>query len=319
MLESVATASDCYVGGAIYDVPDAIGASWVRGRHAIISARPPGFIDDLEKRLAIGAGETVLCLPFVGEFGHMILTHIRIVHFSQAKRKIVCCRKGEESLYPTADEFHTEWADPIPDEQRAGTIRPFERPPVEWPAILAKFQGVTPLYAGGLTQAQEHHVLCPDQRIPFNPRPHGRRALKVDVCLGVRVRDFCQERNFPREAWQAIADALTARGLTFGVVGKRPTSFDLDGQRFHTDGNCDAAIEAIGRCALWVGTDTGTTHLASTIGKPIVVFRNDGQEDFIDLMRIKNSPHPVHFLPNTWNPEPIIAAIDAALFAEVKP
>lgn len=307
MQTNLSTMNGGYTCGELYDVPDAIGAQWCRNGLATKSAVPPRAVRDILSRLETDRPDTPhLFLPFCGEFGHLILSHIRLVQFHQAKTKIVCAQHGEESLYPDATAFDYEWVNPIPDAQRAGTIRPFDWPEMKWSAITARHPNAIPV-PSGLSITQEKITLYPERRIPFTPK---RRGITADVCLGVRVRDFCTERNFPAQHWQAIADALTEAGITFGVVGKRPTSFDLDGQAWHTEGDCDAAIEAVENCRLWVGTDTGTSHLASTIGgRPMIIFREDEASNFVDLMKAKNAPHPVTFLQNTWQPAPIIEAI----------
>ncbi|MCG3181198.1 MAG: hypothetical protein BIFFINMI_03573 [Phycisphaerae bacterium] len=303
---TIATVEQCYARGQIYDLPIAIAKQYIRKGLAEVSDTPPEFLRQLEDKLNQGYGQRCLFLPHCGEFGHMILSHIRYVHFSKASYKIVCSRRGEEVLYPDADEFDFNWTDPIPDGKRAGSGERPEQGHLSWPAIIARHPDAVPIPAGGLTSRQEKVCICPEFRIPFKPRLRGMRA---DVLLGVRQRDFEKQRNIAPASWQAIADALTAEGLTFATVGAFPTSFHLRGELLHTDGDTDAAIELMQHARLWVSTDTGSAHLCAEVGAcPMLVFRNDGQESFIDLMR-NRCPYPLTFLPFINAPQKIIPTL----------
>src|SRR5258706_7066837 len=49
--------------------------------------------------------DSVIFTPYYGEFGWMIMNHLRYVHAHPAKHKIVCCERGNECLFPSASEF----------------------------------------------------------------------------------------------------------------------------------------------------------------------------------------------------------------------
>jgi hypothetical protein len=298
MLDTLATTGECYRMKGIYEVPDAIGASWVRGKIAVRSEEPPGHLAAFLKRLSEGSGRPCLFLPPAGvEFGHECMMCIRFVHFHGATHKVVCCRPGTEVLYPSADVHFTKWTDPIPDSERCGTFR--DRTPLQWPALLARFPKHFAVSVSGFTASQEMHAIKPEIRIPFRPK---RRRLSVDVALGVRVRGFAPLRNWPRENWMRVAEALRAAGLTFAVVGTREQSYDLPGQKFHTgDYDTDAAIETLQNCKLFVGSCSGAAHLASAVGARMLVFRyEDSNRKFIDRMEATN-PGRVTFTPEGWD------------------
>lgn len=303
MLHNLATTEGSYAAAEIYEVPDALGTSWVRGGLAVRTATPPQFIRDFLARLDIGAGEHCLFLPFVGEFGHLIMSHVRLVHFHNAAEKIVCCHPGEQVLFPSASQFVTDWTDPVGDAQRVGTMR--DRG-FAWPELLARFPGVRSIAAGGLTPTQELIAVHPEQRIPLAPK---RRGLHVDVCLGVRQRSFCPERNWPH--WQTLADALTSQGLTFAVIGAKATAPALIGQTYHSgDFDTDAAVELLQGCRLYVGTDSGNSHLASTVGVNMLVFREEdgGSRNLVPRMEQVNPGH-IAFLPDGWGkPDAVVRA-----------
>jgi hypothetical protein len=232
-----------YRGGEIYELPDADALRWINQGIAKPSAQPPHHVIEFYGRLDMGAGKPTLFLPSVAEFGHRILTGYRIVHWHKASRKVVCCRPGEEVLYPSADQFELNWTDPVDDAKRGGT-----GPALRWPEIEARYPGYTCIQTGNLSPEQEKLCINPEQRIPFRPK---LRGLKADVCLGVRHRAFCREKNWP--GWQLVADALTANGYTFAVIGSRPTTMDLKGQThtsadYDTDASGGAKLLGFSRC-----------------------------------------------------------------------
>jgi hypothetical protein len=252
-------------------------------------------IGSMLTRLAVGAGRPCLFLPFVGEFGHEVMTHIRLVHFHQASEKVVCCRPGHEVLYPSATSFVIDWQDPVNDLHRIATMR---HKAIAWPVIIDQYPNHQVIAAGGLTREQELYCIEPAVRIPFRPRV---RNLKVDVVLGVRQRQFAPIRNWTH--WKAVANGLRDAGLTFAVMGNRATSFDLDGQSLHTgDYDTDLAIELLKSCKLYVGTDSGGSHLASTIGASMLVFREtaSGSRDLTPRMREVNG-RCITALSNAWD------------------
>ena len=303
MLETVANDTGAYLGGEIYELYDAIAASFVRCKVAVQTTQPPSCIGQLLERLDHGADKECLFLPFVGEFGHLILTHIRLVHFHKAKRKIVCCRQGEQVLFPSADDFVTDWTDPVPDNKRIATMRLHK---FGWPQLVARYRSAVPIHAGDLSPTQELHCIECAQRIPFRPN---RRQLRPDVVLGVRYRVLFKERNWTH--WQAVADSLAAHGITFATMGALETSHHVKGEQYHTgDLDTDAAIESLQNCRLYIGTDSGSSHLAATVGCKMLLFRTSkaNSRDLFPVMAERN--HDITALPEAaWDkPSEVIAA-----------
>lgn len=295
--------SVCHPAGAVEYVVDSVAAEWINAGLAVETDELPEYITQIHARMAQGAGKPCLFLPFVGEFGHMIMSHIRMVHFHKASRKIVCCRPGEEVLFPSADVFHTDWRDPLSDEIRVGTVRDRR---FHWPHIVDKYPYAVRTMAGRLTMEQELYAIEPAQRIPFRPK---QRGLQADVLIGVRHRKFMPERNWAH--WQTLADAITDAGYTFAVIGDMPTSYDLVGQECHSGHHdTDAAIELMHNCRLYIGTDSGASHLAATVGTHMLTFREwrSGSRNLIPRMSQVN-PGRVMFVPTGWDePELVIAA-----------
>lgn len=303
MLQTIGTPKGGYLAGKVYLVQSSIARAWCDNGLARTTSRLPAAFEQLMARLDIGGGQRCLFVPFVGEFGHQVMTHIRLVHFHKAAEKIVCCRRGDEVLYPSANQYVTDWCDPVRDQYRIGTMRGRQ---LDWPQLTQRFPDCIQVSGADLTPEQELFCIESGRRILFLPR---RRGLRVDVVLGVRTRKFCQERNWTH--WQQLANSLTTAGHTFAVIGHKSTSFDLTGQACHSgDLDTDAAIELLQNCRLYIGTDSGNSHLAATVGANMLVFREEkgGSRDLTERMREVN-PQPIQVLRRVWDrPQTVIAA-----------
>jgi hypothetical protein len=157
-----------------------------------------------------------------------------------------------------------------------------------------------------LSPTQELHAIEAGRVIPFRPQ---LRGLHADVLLGVRHRQFAPEKNW--QHWPEVARAVTQAGYTFAVVGHKTTSFDLPGQQFHTgDYDTDAAIELMKNCRLYVGTDSGNTHLAATVNCPILAWRIPDARHRDLFPRMREVATDLETVPDGWtNPPAVISAM----------
>ena len=62
----------------------------------------------------------VVVLPMFGEFGWLIMTHVRFAHSLAASRKVVCCDTDQACLFPSTRDFFFDWKNPIDDDDRCG-------------------------------------------------------------------------------------------------------------------------------------------------------------------------------------------------------
>lgn len=298
-----AVPAGAYIPRTIYDATDATAAALLAAGHAFEMKEEPEYVRELFARLDDAADRPVIFKPFTGEFGHEVMSHMRLVHWHRAAEKIVCCPPGHEVLYPSATSFVTDWTNPVPDAGRVSTIA-HDVP--EWPAIAARFADhVVVEGANGLSPEQQIFAVHPDQCIELSPK---RRGLTADIVFGVRHREFCPERNW--DHWQTLAQAAREAGLSFAVIGDRATSFDLDGQIVHSgDFDTDAAVELLQNCRLYVGTDSGGSHLAATVGARMLVFREtlSGSRDLTARMAVVNSGR-VETVPGGWERPKHVAA-----------
>lgn len=305
-LKSFPWATKQYATGEVREVDDFFGSYFVGFGFAEETTMPADVVDRFMRRLDEPT-DRALFLPFVGEFGHQLAYHVRLIQFHKAAEKIVCCRPGLEVLYPSATHFFTDWRDPIDDSVRAGA-----GDALAWPEIARQFPEFTPVSAGGLTPREEwdqSFIIGPDRKIPFAPR---RRGLQVDVCIGTRKRDFLPEKNWPHA--QAVADWCRDRGLTYAVIGTRGSSYPLDGQQCMSGdyGDVDAAIELLQSCQLFVATDSGSSHLAATVGCRMIVQAVPASRCYVERMDRINPGRVAEVSADDWNrPEAMLDLLDA--------
>lgn len=297
MTETLARPDQCYRAGHVYDVAGDLATDWIGAGAAEPTTEIPPTLRPLFDRLEDGAGRPCLFLPFIGEFGHLVMSHLRLVHFHTATEKIVCCRPGEEALFPSADRFVTDWIDPLPDGVRVASIRDHR---YTWPDLCARFPDHHPVIAGMMNAESEVFVLRPGERIPFGG-PAVSENLEIDVALGVRRRRYVPARNWPH--WHWLGMAINEIGRSFCVIGGNETSSDVDGQQWHTRGDTGGAIATLQRCRLYVGTDSGTSHLAAEVGARMLIFRESatGSRDLTGRMAAIN-PGRVEIMPaSAWS------------------
>lgn len=259
-------------------------------------------------------GRPALFLPFVGETGWRLMWHIKLVHLSRATFKVVCCKLGEECLYPSADDFAYGWTFCDNDKAIEGTGR-IQR---EWWQIRKNLPYGHDLKSGlfevhpEISLLQENVAPLIQAKIPIAPSI--RRGLKTDFVIATRKRDLCPENNYPH--WPIVADWLQSKGLSFAVIGAPNTSFDLEGSRYYTAEppdpfndqwyGFDAAVELLQNCRCFLGTDSGPAHLAAAVNScPMIVQQcrshNGREKVFITSMRMTTTRPFVAVPYENWN------------------
>jgi len=300
-----------YREGKTYEVEDDLAAEFIKLESATIADGLPEEIADYHARMEIGKGKKCIFLPWWGEFGHQIMHNVRMVHFHEASEKIVCCRGGDKCLYPTADSYMVDWKDPMQDKDRGGS----GRREIKWPEILKNFPNHTPVNFGNLSPWQEFNcAIEPAKKIDLSKPKWGyqKSGLKADVVLGIRERQFCPAKNWDVKNWQHIADKIIKAGYTVAVAGKRPYTNDVKGQVVHSGdwAETSASVELLESCKLYIGSDSGISHLASLVGCRMIVFREEGMKyrSYIHRM-IETAGHAnVTELCNVWSdPEFIVS------------
>jgi hypothetical protein len=278
-------------------------------------------LDLQSERLNFGKDESVVYFPFISEYGHFWMHYVRLIHFSTAKYKIVCCARGQgqEVCFPHADEFYYEWINPLKDDEKQGTDR-FVR---EWPEIEKHFK------EKGLSYAEEKMCIQPETRITFKPKIQNDPRLKVDCLFGTRYRTMNPQQNW--QHCQLIADECTKRGLTFATIAHPSTGYHLIGEKCMSGEfpTIDAGIQLIQSAKFYFSQDSGCAHLASTIGIDMAVLTvphriwaeieakkhgiplMEWGRDFIDRMQDVNIGKITHRIaPEKWfKPEEVVKEI----------
>jgi len=216
----------------------------------------------------------VVILPWLGEFGWMIMRHCHYVQWLDAPRKVACCQPGQECLFPSAAECFTDWKNPIPDHSRwEGTAWG------DWGAKDRFYSELTPILQASYPEHEIHapHYGCQWHMADapgFTFRPRAAHELPaVDVVLGARQRAFDGTRNWKH--WPALADTLRDEGLTIGVVGREESTDGSSDEAVHAwdhpDGDTAGSVDLLAHCRLYVGVDSGMTHLASVLSVPTLL------------------------------------------------
>lgn len=255
----------------------------------------------------------VIIPPFYGEFGWLVMNHIRFVHAIEADEKIVCCQTGEQCLYPTATAFITDWQSPIPDSHRcgAGSYYRSEDLPVHQSLMNARFECAYPGY-----EIIKLNYDCPwhmSDSIKFKPAIESA-LKKVDIAICPRKREFVPVKNF--QHWPMLIDAFRRQNFTVGLTGAKSTSFDFVSEAKawdHPAGQTAGTVDILNHCRLYIGSDTGVSHLAALMDVPSLIFRLDteGNPDLTGIMARANKSAFIRLPDSYWHsPE---AVLDAAL------
>ena len=249
--------------------------------------------------------QKVIFAPFRGEFGYFIMHYIRFVHHYPAREKIVCCQEGDEVFFPSATGFIHDARFETPDAWRfrIGEQLSYGE---EW--IRELKPGYEPICMRGTLTHDE----IISQRFCLTPRTH--RNLRSDVVICPRHRHRSAQRNFGH--WQYIVNRLRAHHLTVAAVGQKESSQALSDLQFcsYDYPDASAAIELLLNCRLYIGTDTGPSHLAAFLGRPMLVFRcEDRTTNYFPLMGRQTDKFC--FVPRGWD-KPETVATAALLFME---
>ncbi len=255
----------------------------------------------------------VVILPWLGEFGWMLMKHVRYVNWYPSAYKVVCCAPGHKCLYPSAAECVTDWENPIPEGRRWEDTDWHDRGAKDrfYSAFHERLHERYPDYAIIAPKYGCHWHMSDGDGFKF--RPQVAPCLPaVDVVLSPRKRTFDTTRNWAY--WSDLAAFLRNRGLTIGIVGRKDTcdSFLADAYAWnHPEGDTAGSIDLLANCHLYVGTDSGLTHLAGLIDTPTLVVKPYESESILGVARRANKRFFCVTPPADWdNPD---AVFDAAL------
>lgn len=197
-------------------------------------------------------------LPYRGEFGYHVFFHAPQVHACHG-RKVVCCERGMEALYPGACRYID--VPPRPDHLKRG-VNAIE------PALCRQYETMlAPQYPDAEFVAPNHAA----PREYFEPHPiFTYDDIEADVVICPRRRDYGDAKNWDHWAW--IADRLEAAGLRVFAGGSRVASSDVGcPAAWRYTRPLDATLQAIHAAKLVIATDAGLAHLAVACGRPLLM------------------------------------------------
>lgn len=243
------------------------------------------------KTIHNGSDKNTVFLPNFGDFGPVIHKLIKIVHFFQAPKKIVCCKKGDEALFPSADDFYYDWDDFIPEKHKWGFFSKYRITGVgktrSYTAYKIKYweetQKIMSFFGSDCTyihlwqfapQGSGDYVFEKyDHLFKFKLSPRTINNLKVDVVINPRNRESRKENNFLY--WEYVIEEMNSKGYSVGCIGSKEESFVLKNSAVNSwdfEDRSSACIEMLSNCKLYIGLDTGASHLAAFMSVPMIIF-----------------------------------------------
>jgi len=226
---------------------------------------------------------TIIFLPFRGEFGQMLMAHVRWVHGIKAERKIVCCRRGDEPLFPSATGFFYDWVGVTDDQRHTQFLMSKENSryleSLE-PALLTLYPKARIRFPlDGLKP--QRFPWCPQHN--FVPEPAGKAPHRFpDILVAPRFRKHGAHRNF--QYWDDVIDGLELQGFRVGLLGTSETSVDRLGlplwlKAWNYEDNLGITLHWMQQAKLVLCTDSGIAHLAVLAGAPLqVIYGKEGVE-----------------------------------------
>jgi hypothetical protein len=226
---------------------------------------------------------TILTLPHRGEFGQLLMTYVRWVHGIQAERKIVCCRQGDEPLFPTATEFFYEWEMPPDIHRNTRYLMGAENTAyLEWLAnkLVTRYPGASIRYPLDGKKPQRF-PWCPEYN--FVPKPAcAAPGVSPEILVAPRFRQHGAHRNY--QHWHEVIDGLETAGYTVGLLGVQETSVDRPGlaperKAWNYPDDLGVTLHWMQKAKLVLCTDSGIAHLAVLAGAPLqVIYGKEGVE-----------------------------------------
>ena len=270
--------------------------------------------------------KTVVFLPWRGEFGQMLMHYVRWVNQQLTgcdSEKVVCCRRGDEALFPLADEYYYGW-DQVPDKEKKTSL-------LKSKDNIDYLEGLK----GELVEAYGEDVdfILPPKRTNVDPecsfKPSPKTVMdcpNIDVLVCPRYREHGKHRNY--QHWEEVVHKLQDQGLTVALAGMRQTSVDVHSvpeylKSWNYD-SLDSVLHMMNASKLVLATDAGLAHLAVLNGSSLrVIYDKQGVEAgkpewpwALPHMK-KYATAECQPILNGWNnPSVVVEAVNSFLGAE---
>jgi hypothetical protein len=234
--------------------------------------------------------EGTVFLPWRGEFGQMLLAYVRWIHGVVSPYKVVCCKPGDEPLFPSAREFFYDW-EQVPDHLKNTKLLRSK----EQKQYLDDLRGrlrtrypncdVLEPILGSIPQRWRHH---PEWNFKPRAKPFGSFSSSSnggrlpDIVVAPRCRKHGINRNFAH--WQEVCDVLSSSGHTIGLIGVKEASLDVQGvseayKSWNYEENLSVTLQMMNHARLTLATDSAMAHLAVLNQTPVyVIYDKPGRE-----------------------------------------
>lgn len=212
-------------------------------------------------------------------------------------------KSGHECLFPSATTYYTNWTNPIPEHDRwEGTSWSDPRARDRYYELLTpQLKSLFPDHEIVAPQYGCHWHMSDAPGFTFRPQATARLP-PVDVVLGARNRSFDTTRNWPY--WDGLLANLRSAGLTTGIAGSMDATLTVGADAYawdHPDGDTAGSVDLLSRCRLYVGVDSGMSHLAGVMSVPMLIIDAYVSHHMIGpALRANKSVHRT-IPPDHWN------------------
>lgn len=243
-------------------------------------------------------------LPFRGEFGWYLVTHVKRVHGFNHTNKITCIKPGHECLFPTAQHFFYDWQDCL-DEEKAGIVLNQDEDIIKEKIKQIYNTDDISFASSSEVSWEEKDSLANHVFIPQHKNNHN---LKVDIAITPRKRKIDTLRNWGCNNWQLVVDHLVQQNITVGVCGTQDTSCSLKNVLYKSYDyiDIDSDVEMMHSAKLVVTQETGLQYLSFLCKRPTLCIGNYQGGD------LHKDPH-VFFKNVAAHPETLIKEITTYL------
>ena len=225
--------------------------------------------------------DKLIILPCILEFGFRILKDIRYC-YKLPNKKLVFIDRGMEALYPNCEYCYD--FNQVKDWQR-GTGNKYRWLWEKYDTEL-KFRFSISHPDWKPIRVLEAYHKCGDAvyrnswtttNIKF-PLKVNNYFSSYDVIISPRYRLIASNRNLN---WDSLISNLS--GYKIGIAGHPDTStkYTYTSAWEHPDGTTAGTIDMLGNCKVYIGGDSGVSHLAAFMGIPSIIVHHFGMTGII--------------------------------------
>lgn len=204
-----------------------------------------------------------LFLPPDLPFGHYVAGYLRFVNYYNSSNKIVCCKTGEEIFFPNATAFEYDW-----------TYEDNFRNDIDY-WKCGKYKDITIVnnYNHGFSDYTMEYLLA--LPLSFKVIPN----FNYDIVISMRYKTYKDKLHIGWQGnytqWDKIVYPLLERGYKIVNIGVCDESLKIDGvhNSWEFSNPNEFSISVLKGSKLFIGTDSGGSHLAGTVGITSILFR----------------------------------------------